>query len=126
MPPPNVNGIETLLGDASGDVERRRARLDRRHDVEEHELVRAGVRVRGAELDRVADVAEILEADALHDAAVRHVEARDQTRERHRSSQRAPAAPLFSGWNCTPTNDSYSAIATTPSLVAVAAVVSAA
>src|SRR5439155_471066 len=107
-----------VLGDASRDVERRSARLDRRVDVEEHELVGARVRVRRAELDGIADVAELRKADALDDAAVSHVEARDQTRERHRSRKREPAAPLFSGWNWTPRNDSYSATATTPSLVA--------
>ena len=80
--------------------------LERRGDVEEHELVRAGVGVRAAELDRVADVAEPDEVHALDDAAARDVEAGDQTRERHSDSRkRAPAAPLFSGWNCTPVNE---------------------
>ena len=39
-----------------------------------------------AELDRIADVAQPLKAHALDDAAGRHVEARDQTRERHDTS----------------------------------------
>ena len=126
MPPPNVNGIETCSATrpATSSAEARDSIVA--DDVEEHELVGACVGVGRAELDRIADVAEILEADALDDAAVRHVEARDQTRERHRSRKRAPAAPLFSGWNWTPTNASYSAMATSPSLVAVAAGVSAA
>src|SRR5581483_2437809 len=91
-----------------------------------HALVCAGVGVRGAELDRVADVAQPREAHALDDAPVGDVETRDQTRERHRSRNRAPARPLFSGWNWTPTKAPCSAIAVTPSAVAVAAGVSAA
>ena len=90
------------------------------------ELVGARVRVRGTELHRVADLAEALEADALDHAAVRDVEAGDQARERHRSRKRAPAAPLFSGWNWTPRKLPDSATATTPSERAVAAGVSAA
>src|SRR5213075_407323 len=97
------------------------ARLDGCDDVEEDELVRPRVRVGGSELDRFADVAQGGEAHALHDASVRDVEARDQARERHISRKRAPAAPLFSGWNCTPTNESCSTTAASPSLVAVAA-----
>jgi hypothetical protein len=57
-------------------------------DVEEDELVGARVRVRGAELDRIADVAQRAEADALDDAAGRDIEARDQTREGDNASSR--------------------------------------
>src|SRR5262249_6045327 len=115
------------LGDARDKVDERRAILERRGDVEEHELVRAGVRVRAAELDGIADVAEPDEVHALDDAPARDVEAGDQTRERHRlSRKRAPAAPLFSGWNCTPVNEPHSATATIPSERAVAQGVSAA
>ena len=74
-----------LLGDAAHDADERVALLEGRLDVEEHELVGAAVGVGGAELDRVADVAELLELDALDDAAGGHVEARDQARERDRS-----------------------------------------
>ena len=50
----------------------------------------------GAELDRIADVAQADEVHAFDDATAGHVEARDQARERHRlSRKRAPAAPLF-------------------------------
>ena len=49
------------------------------------------VGVRGAELDRVADVAQLLEAHALDDAAARDVQARDQARERDRASSSTPA-----------------------------------
>ena len=62
--------------------------LERRRHVEEHELVGALVGVGGAELDRIADVAQPLEAHALDDAPAGHVEARDQTRERHKDSSR--------------------------------------
>src|SRR5205823_10269457 len=100
--------------------------LERRRDVEEDELVGAGVRVRGAELRGIADVAQAREPHALDDAPTGHVEAGDQARERHRSRKRAPAAPLFSGWYWTPTKEPARASATTPSLVAVAESVSAA
>ena len=114
------------LGHPADEADERLAPLDRRGDVEEDELVRAGVRVRLAELDRVADVAQPLEAHALDDAAAGDVQAGDQAGERHRSRKRAPARPLFSGWNCTPRKLPDSAAATTPSEVAVAAGVSAA
>ncbi len=91
-----------VLRDARCYLDSGPARLDRRCNVEKHELVRASVRVRGAELDGIADVAQPAEADALDDAPARDVEAGDQPRERHCSRNLAPAAPLFSGWNCTP------------------------
>ena len=121
MPPPTVNGIETRSATRAATSTAEPRDVDRRGDVEEHELVRARVGVRGAELDGIADVAQLAELDALDDAAARDVEARDQTRERHCSRKRAPAAPLFSGWNCTPVNAPSSTTATKPSLVAVAA-----
>ncbi len=70
------------------ELDERPASVERRLHVEEHELVGAGVGVGGAELDRVADVAQALKADALDDAAARDVEARDQTRERQNASSR--------------------------------------
>ena len=115
------------LCDAPHHLDERRALVERRGDVEEDELVGTVVGVRRAELDRVADVAQLLEAHALHDAPARHVEAGDQTRERHSSSnQRAPSSPLFSGWNWQPTNEPWRASATIPSDQAVAAGVTAA
>ena len=49
-----------------------------------------------AELDRIADVAQPYEVDALDDAAARDVEAGDQTRERHRLQEaRARSAALL-------------------------------
>jgi hypothetical protein len=74
-----------LLRDATHDTDERVAFLERRLDVEEDELVGATIRVRGAELDRIADIAQLLELDALDDAARRDVEARDQARESDRS-----------------------------------------
>ena len=59
------------LRDAADELDERAALLERRRDVEEHELVRAGVRVGAAELDRIADVAQADEVDALDDAAAR-------------------------------------------------------
>ena len=60
--------------------------LDVKATLEEREaLVGASVRVGRAKLDGVADIPQLLEADALHDAAGSHVEARDQARERDRS-----------------------------------------
>ena len=82
---------EDLLGDALHHVVRGRAVVDRGGDVEEGELVGALVGVPGGELDGVAGVAEVLEVDALHDAAGGHVEARDHADgEGH---QRLTAAP---------------------------------
>ncbi len=74
-----------LLRHAPHDADERVALLERRFHVEEDELVGAAVGVGGAELDRVANVAELLELHALDDAAAGHVEARDQARERDRS-----------------------------------------
>ncbi len=125
-----MNGNLQPRRDATHEVDERRAVLERRLHVEEDELVRALGRVRGAELDGVADVAQSLELHALDDTAAGDVEARDQARERHRTSSstrcryRAPAAPLFSGWNWTPRKDPARASATMPSDHAVAAGVS--
>ena len=85
MPPPTVNGIASCSATRRDDADERVALLERRLHVEEDELVGAAVGVRGAELDRVADVAQLLELHALDDAAAGHVEARDQARERDRS-----------------------------------------
>ena len=83
-----MNGIASRSATAATSSTSVRAVLERRLDVEEDELVGAGVGVRGAELDRIADVAQPLEAHALDDAAARDVEARDQARERDSASSR--------------------------------------
>ena len=74
-----------LLGDAADDTDQRVALLERRLDVEEDQLVGAAVGVGSTELDRVADVAKLLEADALDDPPGGDVEAGDQARESDRS-----------------------------------------
>jgi hypothetical protein len=74
-----------LFGDAAYDAHECVALLERRLDVEEDELVGAAIRVRRAELDRIADVAQLLELDSLDDATGSDVEARDQARESDRS-----------------------------------------
>jgi hypothetical protein len=119
-------GDRQLLGDAPDEADERLAPFDRRRHVEEDELVGACLRVRLAELDRIADLPQALEADALDDPPTGDVEARDQAGKRHRSRKRAPARPLFSGWNWIPRKLPDSATATRPSDVAVAAGVSAA
>jgi hypothetical protein len=70
-----------LLGDAAHDADEGVALLERRLDVEEDELVGTPVGIRRAELDGIADVAQLLELDALDDAAGGDVETRDQARE---------------------------------------------
>ena len=74
-----------LLGDAPDDTDEGVALVQGRLHVEEDELVGAAVGVRRAELDRIANVAEVLKLDALDDAAARDVEAGDQARESDRS-----------------------------------------
>ncbi len=57
------------------------------------------------QLDGIAHLAEVLELDALDDAAAGDVEAGDHTLADHAitfSRRRAPAAALRSGWNWTP------------------------
>ena len=81
MPPPIVNGMNTssAVRRASSTIVSRASW--RRGDVEEDELVRAlGVVARG-QLDRIAGVAQVDEVDALHDAALVDVEARDHALE---------------------------------------------
>ena len=57
--------------------------VGRRGDVEEHQLVGAFGVVARRELDRIAGVADLDEAHALHDAARVDVEARDHTDGEH-------------------------------------------
>src|SRR5581483_11881226 len=104
------------FGGAVDQLEQRAAVLERRRDVEEDELVGAQLRVPSRELDRVAHVSQVLEADALDDASAGDVEARDHALLDHRrafSRQRAPAGPLRSGWNWTPASAPASTAATT-------------
>ena len=75
---------EQALRRPAREIEHGPALLVRRADVEKHNLVGAVALVALGELDGIADVAQSLEPDALHDAALPHVEADDQaTREAH-------------------------------------------
>jgi len=115
-----------LLGGVLDEAEQGSAAFERRGDVEEHELVGAQLRIARRELDRVAHVTQVLEADALDDAPTGDVEARDQTLLDHArtfSTSRAPGRALRSGWNWTPATGPRSTAATTvPSCSTVAAV----
>ena len=105
-----------LGGGPLDQLEHRAAALDRRGDVEEDELVGAELGVARRELDRVADLAQPFEADALDHPAAGDVEAGDHALLDHATAFRrirAPAAPLRSGWNCTPATPSRSTAATT-------------
>ena len=66
---------EAALGGALDHVEDGVAVLMARGDVEEAELVGAGLVIGGCRLDGIAGVAQIDEVDALDDAAVLHIEA---------------------------------------------------
>src|SRR5436190_4530579 len=112
------------------DVEQRATTFGCGSDVEEDELVGALCGVALGQRRRVALVDEIDEAGALHDAAVRDVETRDDTVAEHQRTAAAasggvgvgpgagqrplrasstafarscrPSSPLRSGWNWTP------------------------
>src|SRR5262249_6876900 len=88
------DGHECALGGPRDHVEDDPALLVGRRDVEEAELVSALGVVARRDLDRVAGVDQLDEADALHDASVLHVEARDDpSREHHASAATASASP---------------------------------
>ena len=101
-PPPTVRGTNARRSGPLDDVQQRPAAFGRRGDVEEHELVRALLRVALCELGRVALVDEVDEPGALHHAAVGHVEARitrrrsirRRSRRRWRSSAAVRPGPL--------------------------------
>ena len=116
MPPPTVNGTSSEAAARSTSSSGGRAVLDRRRHVEEDDLVGPERRVALGQLDRVADVPEVLEADALDHAAAGDVEAGDQALLDHLIafvSTRAPARSLRSGWNWTPASAPRSTAATT-------------
>jgi hypothetical protein len=74
---------EHALGRRAHDVERRRAPLGRRRDVEVADLVGALRVVSGRDGDGIARVAQLLEAHALLDAPVGDVEAGNDTFAEH-------------------------------------------
>src|SRR5262249_7686169 len=82
------------------EVEQRPASFDRRGDIEKDELVRAKLRVARRQLDRVSDLAQTLEPDALDDAAAGDVEAGNHALLDHATAFRrirAPGAALRPG-----------------------------
>ena len=84
---------EDLLGRARDDVVHRLAGAAAGGDVEEGQLVGALLAVAAGQLDRVAGVAEVLEVDALDDAAGVDVEARDDA-HRHGHAPTVPSTRL--------------------------------
>src|SRR5262249_20518365 len=95
--------------DAPDGVEERRTAISRSPDVEHDQLIGAFTVVTSGEFGGIAGVAKTGEIYAFHYAAAVGIEARnDASGESHAASLTklrrscAPAAPLFSGWNCTP------------------------
>ena len=84
-PPPTRERHEDLAGGALDDVEQRAPALGCGGDVEEADLVGAGLRVAPGQLGRIALVGEVDEADALDDPAVLDVEAGDDTSQQHQA-----------------------------------------
>ena len=68
---------EDLRSGSLDDVDHGVARIGRGGDVEKDELVRALIVVETSQLNRVAGVAEFEKLNTLDDAAVRHIEARN-------------------------------------------------
>ena len=88
--PDRERHVDTL-GGAPDDVEHGAPVFVRRGDVEKHELVGALCVVGEGRLDGIAGVTQIDEAHALDDAAVFHVEARDDTLRQHQRTPRTAA-----------------------------------
>jgi hypothetical protein len=74
---------EDLLGRARHDVEERPPGLHRRRDVQVDEFVGAVAIIECRECHRVAGVAQVDERLTLHDAAVAHVQARNDPLGQH-------------------------------------------
>ena len=106
-----MSGIASSAATRRIGFQKCRAAIARCGDVEHDEFVGAlGVVARG-ERDRIASVAQADKVDAFDDAFAVGIEAgNDAASEAHAMlmrrclkkfcSSRAPAAPLFSGWNC--------------------------
>ena len=110
IPPPTVNGTKTCFATRADRVEVDAAPLRARGDVVEDDLVDLVVVELCRELLGGGDVDVVLELLRLGDAAVDHVEARDEPLRQHVPSQDAndsrivsPTGPLFSAWNCVAT-----------------------
>ena len=93
MPPPTVKGMNTSSAVRASHLDHRVAAVARRRDVEEHQLVGAFGVVAGGQLHRVAGVAQADEVDALDDAAVGDVEARDDPGGAHTGDGSGVARP---------------------------------
>ena len=88
-PPPTVSGMKQRSAVRAHHVEDGAALLVAGGDVEEAELVGAGLVIGRGGLDRIAGVAQIDEIDALDDAAFFHVEAGDDADFQHGSRSTA-------------------------------------
>src|SRR5581483_7581317 len=85
----NVDGTRHALDPAAVDA----APLRARRDVVEHELVGARIPIAQCQLDDIAHVDVIAKAHALDDAAVAHVEARDDASAQHASASASVRRP---------------------------------
>ena len=85
-PAAHGQGHEEAMRGATDRGEERAARLGRRVDVEEHELIRSLGRVPGGQLGRVALVEQVDEPGALHDPPAGHVEAGDDPPQQHHAA----------------------------------------
>ena len=93
-------GHEADLGGAADDVDDRAAVLVARRDVEEAQFVGPRLVVGDGALNWIAGVAQVDELDALDDAAVLDVEARNDARFQHDSAAhrtRLPSSPATRG-----------------------------
>ena len=91
---PDRERHEHVVGRTPREVDHRIALVRGGRYVQEHELVGAGGVVTGGQFDRIAGVAQIEEADTLHDASPIDIEARDDALVVH---QRRPP-PWSAAW----------------------------
>ena len=77
---------EDLVGGPPHDVDHGVALVGGGRDVQEHDLVGAGPVIAGRQLDGITCVAQVLEVDALDDAAGVDVETRDHADGSHAAS----------------------------------------
>ena len=82
-PPPIVSGMNSRSAVRRATSSSVAALLGARRDVEEDDLVRALALVALGELHRIADVAQLHELRALHDAPALHVQADDEPPRQH-------------------------------------------
>src|SRR5579872_2691333 len=94
---------ENLASRACHHVDHDLARVAGRGDVQKHQLVGALLVVARGEFHRIARVAQPDEIHSLHHASAGDVETRNDALHEHTKFRTIcnPAAPDFSGWNCT-------------------------